>query len=437
MPPPPPRIYPSRDALVAAGKEFAKKNGYELVIGHSARSQGEPSRVWLTCELGGKYANTRKLLPEQRKRKRSSRKTGCPMRVLGQKKRFEDGWVMTVKCAEHNHGPITGLTSPGASPWPELEEALSDWHRACLAQGIKMHGHAIKAKAIELWGLMPTYCDSPIPGFGSGWLDDYRRRHGFSARTTKDSVEKPIPQDDEILQYSPTTDLSRQDAGTDAVAGLNSPSLMPTDNELIDSVKTYVREYMSRYDASHDYNHVLRVLALSTRILLSEQCDNPTTYYDTAAVSLAALLHDVGDHKYVLPGQDASSVIAEVLFSHGASASLADKVQRICTHVSYSAEIRNPRQLRTVLSLHPELAIVQDADRLDAIGAVGIGRAFTFGGAKQPDRGMRRTIEHFTEKLERLEGMMKTQAGRRLARERTERLRVFRTWWEEEDVVAV
>ncbi|KAK5276571.1 hypothetical protein LTR16_010995, partial [Cryomyces antarcticus] len=39
MPPPPPRIYPSRDALVAAGKEFAKKNGYELVIGHSARSQ--------------------------------------------------------------------------------------------------------------------------------------------------------------------------------------------------------------------------------------------------------------------------------------------------------------------------------------------------------------------------------------------------------------
>ncbi|TKA72042.1 hypothetical protein B0A49_03371 [Cryomyces minteri] len=417
MPPPPPGIHPSRDALVAAGKEFAK-NGYELVIGHSARSQGEPSRA-------NKLTRTSSSLSS------------------ASKKRFEDGWMMTVKCAEHNHEPVTGVASPGASPWPELEEALSNWRQACLVQGIKIHGNTIKAKAIELWGIMPTYYDSQVPGFGSGWLDDYRRRHGFSARTImpvtlpKDSAEKPVPQDAEILQYSTTTDLSRQDAETDTVADPNSLSLILTDNELMNSVKAYVREYMSLYDASHDYNHVLRVLALSTRILSSEQCDNPTIYYDTAAVSLAALLHDVGDHKYVLPDQDASKLIAEVLFSRGASTSLADKVQCICTHVSYSVEIRNPLQLRKALSQHPELAIVQDADRLDAIGAVGIGRAFTFGGAKQPDRGMRGTIEHFTEKLERLEGMMKTQAGRRLARERTEKLRVFRTWWEEEDVVAV
>lgn len=74
---------------------------------------------------------------------------------------------------------------------------------------------------------------------------------------------------------------------------------------------------------------------------------------------------------------------------------------------------------------------MQDADRLDALGAVGIGRAFTFGGARG-NRGMRGTVDHFQEKLERLEGMMKTDEGRRMARERTRRVKLFRDWWEEE-----
>jgi uncharacterized protein len=79
---------------------------------------------------------------------------------------------------------------------------------------------------------------------------------------------------------------------------------------------------------------------------------------------------------------------------------------------------------------HAELAVVQDADRLDAIGAVGIGRAFAFGGAK--NRAMDNTIEHFEEKLVRLEGMMKTAEGRKLARQRTERIELMQSWWREE-----
>lgn len=77
---------------------------------------------------------------------------------------------------------------------------------------------------------------------------------------------------------------------------------------------------------------------------------------------------------------------------------------------------------------------MQDADRLDALGAVGIGRAFTFGGAhpKREMRGMQGTMEHIQEKLERLEGMMKTDEGRRMAAERTRRVKAFRAWWEEE-----
>ena len=82
-------------------------------------------------------------------------------------------------------------------------------------------------------------------------------------------------------------------------------------------------------------------------------------------------------------------------------------MQLVVKNVSYSNEVKNPRMMKAVLDQHPELAIVQDADRLDAIGAVGIGRTFTYGGAKQPDRGLDGTIEHFQDKLEKLEGMMK------------------------------
>lgn len=76
------------------------------------------------------------------------------------------------------------------------------------------------------------------------------------------------------------------------------------------------------------------------------------------------------------------------------------------------------------------VAIVQDADRLDAIGAVGIGRTFAFGGAK--GRTLGDTLDHFDEKLLLLEGMMKTETGRKLAKERAERLRTFASWWEDE-----
>ena len=275
-------------------------------------------------------------------------------------------------------------------------------------------------------------------------------------------------------------------------------------DELIKRTEEYVQHCMSRYDTSHDFNHVQRVCRMAQtiaaaespqatvvsrlRCLLSDlisapttilrrfwltwarrndrqrgavqeprhtrvethglrrteskwsslfyrfsrplQSCNPSVQYDFAVVTLASLLHDVGDKKYLSVGQDGTQLVADFLISANASVSLANTVQEVVNAVSYSSETKNPAHVANVLARHPELGPVQDADRLDAIGAVGIGRCFTHNAAT--GLGMAAAIQHFADKLLRLEGMMKTKAGRAMARERTERLQEFQAWWYEE-----
>ncbi|KAF2203296.1 hypothetical protein GQ43DRAFT_411905 [Delitschia confertaspora ATCC 74209] len=192
---------------------------------------------------------------------------------------------------------------------------------------------------------------------------------------------------------------------------------------LLKSVNSFVREYMSHYDSSHDYQHILRVVSNANTILQAELESNPDHTFDNTALFLAALLHDVGDHKYAKAGEDVDSMVANVLRERGASEELARTVQRIVKHVGWTNETKDPNSVVTVLKEHPELAIVQDADRLDAIGAVGVGRCFTFTGAKCPGRQMTDAIDHFEEKLYKLGGAMKTDTGKAMAESRTKILR--------------
>ncbi|KAL8905655.1 MAG: hypothetical protein Q9207_002501 [Kuettlingeria erythrocarpa] len=201
------------------------------------------------------------------------------------------------------------------------------------------------------------------------------------------------------------------------------------------------------FDASHDFAHIQRVLALATHILDVERFV-PGSRYDKSTVQLAALLHDVDDRKYAAVAAAAveeganrgddnddggGKVTArKMLLELECPAILAYNVQAVVDCVSYSKECSDPRRVRDTLRTHPELAIVQDADRLDALGAVGIARAFTYGGAKDSSRGLEGTLQHFNEKLLGLESMMKTQEGKRLAGIRTERLNQFREWWDDE-----
>ncbi|KAI1649085.1 uncharacterized protein F4817DRAFT_41453 [Daldinia loculata] len=200
------------------------------------------------------------------------------------------------------------------------------------------------------------------------------------------------------------------------------------EESLVTSVTEYVRSYMSNYDGSHDFNHIKRVVGLAKYI--HDHSPGITTR-DPQVVILSALLHDVGDKKYLKPGEDASTLVYELLLSLGAAEQLANRVQTVCLGVSYSSEIKDPARVQDLIKSHPELAVVQDADRLDAIGAIGIGRVFTFTGARTK-ASMADSIQHFHDKLLKLESMMKTDVGRELAKAKTEKMQEFLKWWDEE-----
>jgi len=194
---------------------------------------------------------------------------------------------------------------------------------------------------------------------------------------------------------------------------------------LVDEVAAAVRKAMKGEGSGHDWWHVWRVWRLAERIGRTEK------KADRTVVALGALLHDLGDWKFHGGDEEAAPREAGRLLSRlGATKEAILRVQAVCREVSYKGAgvADRPTSLET--------RIVQDADRLDAIGAIGIARTFAYGGAKgrsiydpgekpvlhrtfaayKKSRG--HTINHFHEKLLLLKGRLHTREARRLARDR-------------------
>ncbi len=138
--------------------------------------------------------------------------------------------------------------------------------------------------------------------------------------------------------------------------------------ELITKVAAYVEKCMSKYDGSHDFDHIKRVVGLAhhihSQMTTSPPKSNiPSPPLDLDVITLAALLHDIGDRKYIEEGQDEKTMVRELLLGLGASPELAARVQTICLGVSYSSEIKDFDHVVGLIARHPELAVVQKGDQ--------------------------------------------------------------------------
>ncbi len=191
----------------------------------------------------------------------------------------------------------------------------------------------------------------------------------------------------------------------------------PVIQELVEKVEAIVRERMEGQAAGHGMDHVLRVL-VSARAIQSEVGG------DLQIVELAALLHDVGDAKFHEGVERSAEFAREILSGLGAGDDLIEHVAHIVDNISF-------RKGESAEPLSLEGQIVQDADRLDAHGAIGIVRTIEYGAAfGQPfhlaDAGDEKTgVGHFHEKLFKLKSLMNTDAGRRMAEDREAFMRIF------------
>lgn len=172
------------------------------------------------------------------------------------------------------------------------------------------------------------------------------------------------------------------------------------------------------------------MLGLSKKILAIERVLWPEISYDSTIVTLSALLYSLAAKH----GKDNDlHTPLSFLLEENCPAEIAHAVDEITHAISFSTEKRSPLLIQSTLLAHPELAIVQDAHRLTSIGATGIARFFTFEGAvRDRNQLLDETLKHQLERCDALEGLMKTQEGRRMAAARMKKLKMFGSWWEEE-----
>ena len=200
---------------------------------------------------------------------------------------------------------------------------------------------------------------------------------------------------------------------------------------LIEKTIDYVKGKLQEAEGGHDWFHTERVYKMARRIALVEQVD-------LQIVSLAALLHDVADPKFHDGDESIGPRLAQsFLNEQGVDIDDIDHVVNIIGHMSFKNSFDRPSFSSA------EMKVVQDADRLDAIGAIGIARAFSYGGFKKrklydPDTpanlnmtkaeykaSKSPTINHFYEKLLLLKDGLNTPTARKIAEQRHQYMEEF------------
>ncbi|GAB4073616.1 HD domain-containing protein [Barrientosiimonas marina] len=194
-------------------------------------------------------------------------------------------------------------------------------------------------------------------------------------------------------------------------------------------IRNYVFNLFDRDVSGHDFFHMQRVAQMAQSIAVREQADLFIT-------ETAAWLHDADDHKLFTDGEKQQREITELLQSIACSSNEISQIKEAIREVSFT---------RGAIPASLEGKIVQDADRLDAIGAIGIARAFAYGATTgqtfwddQETLQPYTTIQHFYDKLLKLTDMMNTDAGEAIAAQRhqfmTQFLQQFFAEWQTSNI---
>ena len=204
-----------------------------------------------------------------------------------------------------------------------------------------------------------------------------------------------------------------------------------TEQLLIQNTITFVKTTLANAEGGHDWFHIERVYKNAMTIAEGEKVN-------ALVVALGALLHDIADSKFFNGDETiAPKMATEFLLSQNCDSAVIEHVVQIIKNISFKGG--NKKQSFTSL----ELDVVQDADRLDALGAIGIARTFNYGGFKnrkiydpeitpQLDMTVEEykastapTINHFYEKLLLLKDRMNTKTGTKMAEKRHQYMEGF------------
>lgn len=188
--------------------------------------------------------------------------------------------------------------------------------------------------------------------------------------------------------------------------------------EIINETERFVENIMKNYDESHDYNHVKRVKNIATEIALSENM----TIDDIFEIQLGALTHDINDHKYTNDLESQEKILRS-FFRNKINDNIIENVITIACNVSLSKEICQKE--KGIVINCKKLHCVQDADRIESLGAVGITRYFLYGTKGDEKKQMKDIVKNMEDRTNKLIPLIKTNKGTRIAIMKYEIIRAF------------